>query len=119
MEGSDAKAIETLSHPDPGMLVYYRRQVIAAGRGGPEALAAEDIYALAEKVDRELPGARSFVANHRRWDLLIPVRIQVPRFGLESGRVLLRPRDRVMPPLHGLLLLRRVQSKLAEGIRTD
>jgi hypothetical protein len=48
--GSGAKAVETLSHPDPGMLVYYRRQVIAAGRGGPEALAAEDIYALAEKM---------------------------------------------------------------------
>ena len=50
LKGSDAKAVETLSHPDPGMLVYYRRQVIAAGRGGPEALAAEDIYALAEKM---------------------------------------------------------------------
>ena len=32
MEGSDAKAIETLSHPDPGMLVYYRRQVVARRR---------------------------------------------------------------------------------------
>jgi predicted RNase H-like nuclease len=50
LKGSDAKAVETLSHPDPGMLVYYRRQVIAAGRGGPEALAAEDIYALVEKM---------------------------------------------------------------------
>jgi hypothetical protein len=60
LKGSDAKAIETLSHPDPGMLVYYRREVIAAGRGGPEALAAEDIYALAEKMIasfRELGGS--------------------------------------------------------------
>ena len=24
LKGSDAKAVETLSHPDPGMLVYYR-----------------------------------------------------------------------------------------------
>jgi hypothetical protein len=50
LKGSDAKAVETLSDPDPGMLAYCRRQVIAAGRGGPEALAAENIYALAEKM---------------------------------------------------------------------
>ena len=50
LKGSDAKAVETLSHPDPGMLAHYRRQVIAAGRGGQEALAAEDIYALVEKM---------------------------------------------------------------------
>ncbi len=66
LKGSDAKAVETLSHPDPGMLVYYRRQVIAAGGGGPEALAAEDIYALAEKMIasfREL-GASCQIIGH-------------------------------------------------------
>jgi hypothetical protein len=47
LKGSDARAVETLSHPDPGMLAYCRRQVIAAGRGGREAQAAEDISALA------------------------------------------------------------------------
>jgi predicted RNase H-like nuclease len=47
LNGSETNAIEALSHPDPGMLVYYRRQVTAAG---PEALAAEDIYALVEKM---------------------------------------------------------------------
>ena len=50
LKGSDSQAVETLSHPDPGMLAHYRRQVIAAGRGGQEALAAEDIYALVEKM---------------------------------------------------------------------
>jgi hypothetical protein len=50
LKGSDAKALQTLSHPDPGMLAYYRRQVIAAGRGGPEAQAQEEIYALVEKM---------------------------------------------------------------------
>ena len=50
LKGSDAKAVETLSHPDPGMLVFCRRELIAAGRGGPEAQAQEDIYALVEKM---------------------------------------------------------------------
>jgi hypothetical protein len=50
LKGSDAKAVETLSHPDPGMLVYYRRQVIAAGRGDPEAQAQEVTSALVEKM---------------------------------------------------------------------
>ena len=50
LKGSGAKALETLSRPDPGMLAYYRRQVIAAGRGGPEAQAQEDISVLAEKM---------------------------------------------------------------------
>jgi hypothetical protein len=50
LKRSDAKALETLSHPDPGMLAYYRRQVIAAGRGGQEAQAQEDISTLAEKT---------------------------------------------------------------------
>jgi hypothetical protein len=52
LKGSDAKAVETLSHPDPGMLVCCRHELIAAGRGGPEAQAQaqEDIYALVEKM---------------------------------------------------------------------
>jgi hypothetical protein len=50
LKGSDAKAVETLSHPDPGMLACCRRELIAAGRGGQEALAQEDIYALVEKM---------------------------------------------------------------------
>jgi hypothetical protein len=66
LKGSDAKAVETLSHPDPGMLAYYRRQVIAAGRGGQEALAQEDISALAETMItsfREL-GASGQIIGH-------------------------------------------------------
>jgi hypothetical protein len=66
LKESAAKAVETLSHPDPGMLAYRRRQVIAAGRGGPEALAAEDIYALVEKMIasfREL-GASGQIIGH-------------------------------------------------------
>ena len=66
LKGSDAKAVETLSHPDPGMLAYCRRQVIAAGRGGQEALAAEDIYALAEKMIASLQelGASGQIIGH-------------------------------------------------------
>jgi hypothetical protein len=48
------------------MLVYYRRQVIAAGRGGQKALAAEDIYSLVEKMVasfREL-GASGQIIGH-------------------------------------------------------
>jgi hypothetical protein len=48
------------------MLVYYRRQVIAAGRGGQEALAQEDISALAETMItsfREL-GASGQIIGH-------------------------------------------------------
>ncbi len=66
LKGSDAKAVETLSHPDPGMLACNRRQVIAAGRDGQEALAAEDISALAEKMIasfREL-GASGQIIGH-------------------------------------------------------
>jgi len=66
LKGSDAKAVETLSHPGPGMLAYYRRQVIAAGRGGQEARAQEDISALAEKMIasfREL-GASGQIIGH-------------------------------------------------------
>jgi hypothetical protein len=66
LKGSDAKAVETLSHPDPGMLTHYRRQVIAAGRGGPEALAQEDIYALVEKMIASLQelGASGQIIGH-------------------------------------------------------
>jgi hypothetical protein len=66
LKGSDAKAVETLSHPDPGTLVCCRRELIAAGRGGQEALAAEDIYALVEKMIasfREL-GASGQIIGH-------------------------------------------------------
>jgi hypothetical protein len=66
LKGSGAKALETLSRPDTGMLAYYRRQVIAAGRGGPEAQAQEDISMLAEKMIasfREL-GASGQIIGH-------------------------------------------------------
>lgn len=66
LKGSDAKAVETLSHPDPGILIYYRRQVIAAGRGGPEAQAQEDTSALVERMIasfREL-GASGQIIGH-------------------------------------------------------
>jgi hypothetical protein len=66
LKGSDAKAVETLSNPDPGMLADCRRQVIAAGRGGQEALAAEDIYALVEKMIASLQelGALGQIIGH-------------------------------------------------------
>lgn len=49
-KGSEAKAIEALSHPNPAVRVYIRRQMIADGRGGPETRAEEDIYLLIETM---------------------------------------------------------------------
>jgi hypothetical protein len=50
LKGSETNAIEALSHPDPGILRYCRREILAAGRGSPEAQAEEYIYALVEKM---------------------------------------------------------------------
>ena len=49
-KGSEVKAIEALSHPDPAILVYTRREGIAAGRGGSEVQAQDDISALVKKM---------------------------------------------------------------------
>ena len=93
LKGSDAKAVGTLSHPDPGMLAYYRRQVIAAGRGGPEALAAEDIYALAEKMIasfRELGASGQIIGDGiYSWTGLrqpIPPELWPVRFDFEANK---------------------------------
>jgi hypothetical protein len=73
LKGSETNAIGALSHPDPGMLVYYRRQVIAAGRGGREAQAEEYIYALVEKMIaslRELGASGQIIGHGIYWTAL-------------------------------------------------
>jgi len=50
LKGSEAKAIETLSKPDPAALVHIRREVIADGQGGAKARAEEEIFSLVEKM---------------------------------------------------------------------
>jgi hypothetical protein len=50
LTGSDTKALEALSHPDLGILVYYRRQAIAVGAGDWQAQVEEEIYAQVEKM---------------------------------------------------------------------
>lgn len=50
LKGTESNAIEALSCPDPGMIVYYRHLVIEEGCGGPEAQAEENIFVLVEKM---------------------------------------------------------------------
>jgi len=54
LKGGEAKALEALDNPDPGILVFYRRQNLEFGRGTPTHLAAatveEEAYALVHRL---------------------------------------------------------------------
>lgn len=54
LKGGEAKALEVLDNPDPGILVFFRRQNLEIGRGTPAyraaAMAEEEAYALVHRL---------------------------------------------------------------------
>jgi hypothetical protein len=54
LKGGEAKALEVLDNPDPGILVFYRRQSLENGRGTPAdraaAMAEEEADVLVHRL---------------------------------------------------------------------
>jgi hypothetical protein len=50
LKGSESGAIDALSRPEPSIIVSYRRQSIAEGKGSAEAWVAEEAARLAQKI---------------------------------------------------------------------
>lgn len=48
--GSVAKALEALSHPEPGIIVFARREVIKGGKGGMQSFFHEQRYLSTRQI---------------------------------------------------------------------